>query len=210
MLIKLETELTLNGLPHVLKILVIYMNKQLGYSLISIGVLCSFFFLKYNGTRIPLKELWFVLSIFTLIAGSCLLAKSKLKELNNQSDSRNRNRLAEVARLKTIGDQLRVTLDNAEVKSRSFRQEIINDGFSSRKEMLDGLYDSNRNYKTQEIQQTYIVFYRHYNGQEYKFISQATTQNADALKMYIHERKGIDLFIDPKNPTKYYFDLDFL
>jgi hypothetical protein len=186
------------------------MNRLLGYSLMTVGLLGFFFFLKYNGTAIPAKELWFVFSIFTLIAGGYFFAKFKLQELNNQRNDANSDRFVEIERLKRIGEKVRVTLDNAEVKIRNYRQEIINEGLPSRIEMIDGLYDSNRNYKTQEIQQTYVVFYKQYSGMEYKFVSQATTQNVEAVKMYIDRLKGVDLYIDPKNPTNYYFDIQFV
>jgi hypothetical protein len=185
------------------------MNRLLGYSLTGVGLLGFFFFLKYKGTAIPVRELWFVLSIFILIAGAYFFAKFKLQELKNQRN-KNGDRLAEIERLKRTGERIKVTLDNAEVKSRSYQQEIVNEGLPSRMEMLDGLYDSNRNYKTQEIQQTYIIFYKKYNGKPYKFISQATTQNAETVKMYIDRQKGIDLYIDQKNPTNYYFELPFV
>jgi preprotein translocase subunit SecF len=186
------------------------MNKLLGYSLIGVGLIGFVFFLKYKGAAIPLKELWFVLSIFIFIAGAYFLAKYKLQQLNNYRNDSKRSRLAEIEQLKRTSDKVRVTLDNAEVKSRSYQQEIINEGVPSRMEMLDALYNSNRNYKTQEVQQTYIVFQKEYNGKTYKFVSQATTQNADAVKTYIDRSKGIDLYIDPKNPTSLYFDLPFV
>lgn len=177
----------------------------------SIGLLGFFFFFwKYEGTEIPVKELWFVLSIFTVIAGGYFFAKYKLYLLNNQHNDSNSDRLVEIERLKRIGEKVRVTLDNAEVKSRSYQQEIINEGLPSRMEMIDGLFDSNRNYKTQEIQQNYLVFYKQYSGMEFKFVSQATTQNVEAVKIYIDRQKGVDLYIDPKNPTNYYFDLHFM
>ena len=175
-----------------------------------VGLVGFFFFLKYNGAAIPVKELWFVLSIFVLIAGAYFLAKHKMQQLNIQRNDSNTNRLAEIEQLKWTGDKVKITLDNAEVKSRSYQQEMINEGLPSRMEMLDALYDCNRNYKTQQIQQTYIVFYKQYNGKLYKFVSQATAQNADAVKRYIDKRKGIDLYIDPKNPTSYYFDLPYV
>jgi hypothetical protein len=186
------------------------MNRLLGYTLMGVGLLGFFFFLKYKGTAIPVKELWFILSIFILIAGAYFFAKFKLQELNNQTNNSNGDQLAKIDRLKRTGERIKVTLDNAEVKSISYQQEIINEGLPSRMEMLDGLYDNNRNYKTQEIQQSYIVFYKQYNGKTYKFISQATTQNAETVKMYIDRQKGIDLYIDQKNPTNYYFDVRFV
>ncbi len=186
------------------------MNRLLGYSLVSVGLLGFFFFLKYKGTAIPLKELWFVLSIFILIAGAYFIAKNKLQKVNNQRNYSNSDRSADIEQLKRTGEKVRVTLDNAEVKSRSYQQEIINEGLPSRIEIIDGLYDSNRNYKMQEFQQTYIVFYKQYSGIEYKFVSQAMTLNIDVVKMYIDRQKGVDLYIDPKKPTNYYFDFHFV
>lgn len=175
-----------------------------------VGLLGFFFFLKYEGAAIPLKELWFVLSIFILIAGAYFLAKFKLQQLNIQGNDSNRQQLANIEQLKLTGDKVRVTLDNAEVVSRNFQQEVMNEGLPSRMEMLDALYHSNRNYKTREIQQAYIVFYKDYGGKTYKFVSQATLQNSDALRLYINRRKGVDLFIDHKNPANYYFELPFV
>jgi hypothetical protein len=76
--------------------------------------------------------------------------------------------------------------------------------------MLDALYDSNRNYKTQEIEQTYIVFYKQYGDKTYKFISQSTLQSDDVVRRYMDTQGGIDLYIDKSNPNNYYFDLAFV
>ena len=81
-----------------------------------VGLLGFVFFMKYKGTAIQLKELWFVLSVFILIAGAYFLAKEKLRQLNNQRNDSNSDRLAEIEYLKRNGDKVRVTLDNAEVK----------------------------------------------------------------------------------------------
>jgi len=184
------------------------MNRISGYALAGIGLLGVLFFSKYKGTIIPLKNLWLVLSIFTVIVGFYFYARYKLQRLNNQRT--NSNRLAEIEQLKRSGDKVRITLENAEVKSRSYKEEIIDEGLPSRIEIIDALYDDNRNYKTHEIRQTYIVFYKQYDGKMHKFISQATTQNADAVKRYINRQKGIDLYIDPKKPTNYYFELPYV
>jgi hypothetical protein len=186
----------------------IEMNKFLGYGLMSIGLLGILFFLKYKGTAIPVKELWFVLSFFTIIIGVYFFAKYKLQQDNRRVNPG--NKLAELEQLKLTGDKIRVTLDNAEVKTRSYQQEIISGDLPSRIEIADALYDSNRNYKTEQIQQTYIVFYAQYNGKMCKFISQATAQNAEALKLYMYKQRGIDLYVDPENPINYYFDFPYL
>jgi hypothetical protein len=66
-------------------------------------------------------------------------------------------------------------------------------------ETVDEHYDNYRNYKTQEIPQTYIVFYKKYNDNTYKFVSRTTKLHADAVKRHTDSQKGIDLYIDPKN-----------
>lgn len=186
------------------------MTRVFGYGLLAVGLLGFIFFWTYKGKVIPLRELWFVLSIFTIVAGTYFYAKYKLKKLRNQRSNGNSNRLAEIEQLKRTGHKVRATLDNAEVKYRCFQQEIINEGLPSDMEMLDAVYDPHRNYKTQEVKQTYIVFYKQCNGKTHKFVSHATTQHADAVKRYIERQNGIDLYIDPVNPTSYYFDLPWV
>ena len=96
-----------------------------------LGLLGIFFFLKFKGALIPLIELWFVLSIFSLFAGGYFLAHYKLKNINKQSNYNNKDRLVEIERLKRNGEKLKVTLENAEVKSRSYQQKIVNEGLPS-------------------------------------------------------------------------------
>jgi hypothetical protein len=175
-----------------------------------VGLLGIVFFLNYKGSAIPLKELWFVLSFITVVAGAYLVAKYKFKNLSHQDSNINSIRFAEIEQLKRIGDKAKVTLDNAEVRTRNFQQEIIDTSLPGRVEMIDALYGSNQNYKTQEIRQTYIVFYKQYDGREYKFVSQATNHDLHTVKRYIDRQQGINLYIDSKNPTNYYFDLPYI
>jgi hypothetical protein len=183
------------------------MKKILGYILSTIGFICFVFFLKYNGTIIPFKELWFVLSFIIIVIGAYLIVRNKMYQAQLQATDN--NRINQIHHLKVTGDKVKVTIDNLEVKSRTFQQELISDGCPNRMEMLDGLYDSDRNYKTKEVQQTYIVTYKQYGGKTYKFVSQATTQSPEILREYLITNNGVDLYIDKENPNNYYFDLPF-
>jgi hypothetical protein len=180
------------------------MTKLSGYIFASAGLAGFFFFINYHGTQIPLKELWFVVTIFLGIYGAFLIVKHKY-----QSQENNEIATAEalrIDRIKQTGDKIKVTLESCEVKSRSYQEENINTYFATRIEMVDGLYDSNRNYKIREIQQTYIVYYKKYRNITYKFVSQAVSQSADTLKSYI-DKQGVVLYVDRTNPKNYYFDL---
>jgi hypothetical protein len=183
------------------------MKKVLGYILSAIGFIGFVFFIKYNGTIIPFKELWFVLSFIIIVIGVYLIVRDKMYQA--QLRATNNNRIDQIQHLKVTGDKVKVTIDNSEVKSRTFQRELISDGFPNRMEMIDGLYDSNRNYKTKEVQQTYIVAYKQYSGKTYKFVSQATPQSAEILRQYLITNNGVDLYIDKGNPNNYYFDLPF-
>jgi hypothetical protein len=183
------------------------MKKILGYIISTIGLIAFVFFLKYNGTAIPSKELWFVLSFIVTVMGFYLIVKDRLRKEPFYSTTN--NRINQINNLKLTGDKVRVNLGNSEVKSRTFQQEVINDRIPTDMEMIDALYDSNRSYKTDEIQQTYIVFYKQYGNKTYKFISHATMQSPELLKGYMYDQNGIDLYVDKENPNNYYFDFSF-
>src|SRR5687767_4519284 len=146
------------------------MAKILSYTFIVVGIVGFIFFMNYNGTAIPLKELWFVLSLFVGIYGGYLFLKNKYKNYHTAqvADSSYKK----IMYLKEKGEKIKVTLDNCEIKTRSYYQENLNAGIPSKAEMLDGLYDDNQNYSAEEIQQTYIVYYKKYGDINYKFISQ--------------------------------------
>jgi len=83
----------------------------------------------------------------------------------------------------------------------------LGDSFPTTTQQLDGLFDGNRNYRTEEIQQTYILFAKQYHDKTYNFISQHTTESPETLRKYLDDSNGIDLYIDRQNPSNYYFDI---
>jgi hypothetical protein len=179
------------------------MRRLIAYILQIIGVFGALFFYNYEGTAIPAREAWFVLSMIIAAAGVCWLAWIKITRKFTQSDSQ----VSKLQQLRETGEHIRVTLDHCEVKSRSFQQEVISDGLPSQTEMLESLFDKNRNYKTENVVQTYIVYYKKYNGVEYKYISEPTSASAVELSILIDNLKGVDLYIDKNNPVIYVFQL---
>ncbi|WP_315822115.1 hypothetical protein [Paraflavitalea speifideaquila] len=176
------------------------MFKNPGYIVVALGMMGVAFSLSYSVTWIP-QALCLVLSLCVVGAGIYLMAK---RSLLGTSDS-HLSRLLQIEQLQKTGENIKITLDNCEVKSRSWQQEIVNDDMPGRVEMWDGVLAQDRNHKTVAILQTYIVFQKKYRGQTYKFISQPTLQSDVALKMHIDEGQ-VGLYIDKKNPSHYYFD----
>jgi hypothetical protein len=181
------------------------MSKLLGCILIGTGFIGLVFFMNYKGTQIPVKGLWFILSFFFLCAGVYLNIKQRLKQ-NFVSENAPGLYISE---LLATGENVRLTLENAEVKTRPYVEQIEQRGLPGKIEMSDAIYDDNRNYTTKEVQQTYIVYERQQDGKNYKFISQPIRQDPVSLKLYM-DRRGVDLYIDKSDPAIYYFDIPFI
>ena len=181
------------------------MLKLPGYILIVTGLTGALFFLNYTGTLIPVKGLWFVISIFMAVIGVYFIVKHRL-----QGEARsNSSRLLQQEKLRQAGEEISIMLDNCEIKSRSWQQEKVNDDLPGRIEMVDGLFAPDRNHKTEEVIQTYIVFYKQYGNKTFKFISQPTAQSEDVVRKYIDKQGEIYLYVDRQNPANYFFDLPF-
>lgn len=179
------------------------MNKSFGYTLLLSGLGASIVFLTYRDAAIPLKELWFSLSLFAIAVGAVALLKYRWNKDGAEQPHKSRNDFAE--RLKRTGEVVKVTLDNCEVKSRSWQQEISGSSWPSELEMLDAL--QGRNYKTEEIRQTYLVVYQDYNGRRYKFVSDAIAHDEVTVRMWMDREGGFNLYVDKANPAVYYFDM---
>ena len=100
---------------------------------------------------------------------------------------------------------LKLTANNCEVKSRSSYNEIINDRFPTRTEMIDGLYDPGRNSQVEKVIQTYVVFQAMIQGQPYKFISHPTSFDKNYVIRELEEGR-VSLLFNPKDPSKYRFE----
>ncbi|MBV4359664.1 hypothetical protein [Pinibacter aurantiacus] len=180
------------------------MNKIAGNVLITLGMIGIGFFITYRGTAIPLKELWFVLSLTVAIAGAFILAKNVIR--NSKFGAVDDAEFIRVQELKSSGEKVSLTLDNCEVKTRSFVQQIGGDEMPDRAQMIDGIFAPERNYQAQETVQTYIRLQQEYDGRIFNFYSPPVTMGEESLRFYLSEANRIFLYIDRRNPRNYYFD----
>ena len=182
------------------------MKKIIGYTFLGLGSLGVFYFLNYSGELIKLKGLWLVLSFMIAGCGLVLLAWAKW---TSYIEKQNRSTSPSLMHLFQSGKKITITLENCKVKSRTFQEEQIPEGLPSRIEMLDSLYDQNRNLKTNQIVQTYIVYNALIKGKEFRFISNPTAEDPVYVRQKIISGK-ISLFYDDQDPSKYIFDIPFL
>ena len=182
------------------------MQKFLGNIILVIGFLAFVYLTSYKGDLISPKLLWILLSLFLIAFGLFLAKFHKLKTNLSIPGQKAEDSVTKPNKPWKV---LKLNPNNCEVKSRSFYSEVPGDSFPTQTEMLDGLYDPGRNYRTEKQIQTYIVFHARISGIEYKFISHPTSLDKDfVLRELDNER--VNLLFDPNDPTKYKFETTWL
>lgn len=176
-------------------------KKLSGYILIGVGLLGFLYFKNYKGETIPLPILWLILSIVIVLVGAYLIASAKMKkhvQKLNESEIKN-------LQIKEKGQRILIDLDNCEFKT-STASQISQETFS-RVQMIDALYDPNRNHIENNSTVTCIV-YKHKNGDSVeKFVSQPFSIDETMLKYYVSKNK-IALYVDRFDRNRYFFNVE--
>lgn len=149
------------------------------------------------------RELWLVLGLISLCAGTLLILKQKFTALTTPASPPK-----DWEKIRRSGHHIRITPDNCTVKQRSFQQDAEEELLPSQAAGLDALFPKTHASYKQAIQQTYIVIEQVLNGINYKFVSHPTPLDPVTVKMRI-ESKGGDLYIDKADPSIYFFQLPF-
>lgn len=179
------------------------MSKTRSYILIITGAILIITAFALNTSFIFPRELWLVLGLISLCAGTLLILKQKFTALTTPASPPK-----DWEKIRRSGHHIRITLDNCTVKHRSFQQDAEEELLPSQAAGLDALFPTTHASDKQAIQQTYIVIEQIISGINYKFVSQPTPLDPVTVKMRI-ESKGGDLYIDKANPTVYFFQLPF-
>ena len=123
-----------------------------------------------------------------------LIYMLKTKILLKKSEDEESKRITDLI---STGDKVIVNLDNLEIQSNSYKQEIeVGSGYSTRNEYID-------------VNHNVILINVPYKNESIKYklnIDMDTTR----LKMHFAIKQETELYIDPKNPNNNYLDLKFL
>ncbi|HET9745872.1 MAG TPA: hypothetical protein VFP97_09175, partial [Chitinophagaceae bacterium] len=114
-------------------------KRLLGYIMTGVGLLGFAYFENYKGEIIPLPTAWLVLSIVIGITGAYLIVSAKMK---NQIETLGETS-ANTFRIKEGGEKIVIDLDHCHFKEDSIVSTVNS---FSRIQMIDALYDPNRNY----------------------------------------------------------------
>lgn len=182
-------------------------KKGLAYTLIALGFLIFLFFNKYTGTLIPYPFLFSLCGIAVLISGIFLLRRSFTR-----ADTKLQQQMqAHIDHLKTNGTQIKVSLDDCELKEHHYveEREQYTNGQVQAFNIISG--NTMKNVKDHSINQV-VVIYNYPNpvsGEIEKFVSPVLNKDKQTLLFYLSRQKETYIYLDPEN-RNYYFDLDFL
>lgn len=175
--------------------------KISGYFLTGVGLLGLLYFKNYKGNTIPLPALWLILSIGLAAIGAYLIATARTKKQIQKSNETK----AKIFRIKENGEKLLIEFDNCDFKMANTTQSDT-DNFS-RIQMIDALYDRNRNYTENNSTVTYII-YKHMNGNTVeRFVSQPFPTDETTLKYYVSNNK-IAIYVDRYDRNQYFFNVE--
>ena len=176
-------------------------KKLSGYLLAGIGLLGFTYFKSYKGDTIPLPILWLVLSLAIALIGAYLIVSAKLKrQVQKLDESKTKNFL-----IREKGERILIHFDNCEFKTGTISES--NQESFSRVQMIDSLYDPNRNYTENNRFVTYLI-YKHKNGGiSERFVSSPFSIDDTMLKYYVSQNK-IVLYVDRFDRTKYFFNVE--
>ncbi|WP_323789761.1 hypothetical protein [Psychroserpens sp.] len=123
-----------------------------------------------------------------------LIYMLKTKILLSKTDNEESNRINDLIR---TGDKVIVKLDNLEIKSNSYKQEIeVGSGYKTRNEYID-------------INHNVILIDVPYKNDSIKY-KLNIDMDITKLKMHFAIKKETRLYIDSTNPNNNYLDLRFL
>ena len=175
------------------------LQRFIGYTLCCIGFIGYGYFNHYKGSLIPYSTFWVIVSIIIGLIG-VYIAYRKPQTLKQE---RINEELLE--RLKQNGEKIIMDKDTCEIRENNYYEEEINEDMS-RSQAFDALYDPNRNYKQNYIEQSAIIYYYNSGGKKYRMTSQSFPFNAEQLSHYVWERAVI-LYVNRANKAEYAFEL---
>jgi hypothetical protein len=143
--------------------------------------------------------LYLVLAVFILVFG-LVLGLIRYKKLMSP--------VREKEKLKATGRKIQVDLSKCEIKSSSFTEESINTSFSTAS-ALSGLLKP-KSLSQSPITDLSVIVYYHEGYDSRKYRSDVINLPEQTLQFYMMQAKHTYIYVDPKHPESYYFDVSFI
>ena len=194
------------------------MKILISFLFIVSGLLLITFFRMYSGEAIHYPFVFWMTGFILIIAGGFILyLHVKATELIQEKVSN-----ATINDLKLNGEKIIVDFSKCEIKENNYteeREKTINQSDfiipSSKQDIqiLNALGGgAMRNIEQVEVTQSVIVFSKQNSrsGFNEKFVSPVIPKDKITLSILLELQRQTNLYVDNKDRSKYYFDLDFL
>jgi hypothetical protein len=191
-------------------------RKIIAYILVAIGVLAALFFKGNAGDMIPYAPCFFICSNIIWVIGVLLLfTMPSLRKIKEQQSLK-----ALIDSCKKNGDCFTVDLTKCRItehsytsehESRTFFEDIaITDLERFMPDEENVVWDKTSKVKMDNIIQSVIIYEQEVNGVHRKFVSQIINKDKATLMFLLDEQMKTTIYYDRSDPSKCYFDLDFL
>ena len=109
------------------------------------------------------------------------------------------------------GKKIEVDLEQCELKTNSYYEEIENTSFPTRLEMIDSIYPSKQKEYSVKKEVSVLLYKEAKNdGTTVVYRSDPIYLQADMIRYYMLQHKTTTVYVDPSNSTRYFFDTSFV
>jgi len=190
------------------------MRRFLAYALFTIGLLAATYFGNYKGTLIANHYIFYFIGLICFVTGLILL-RSTPKGITSINAKEMRKM---VNQLKETGEKIKVELSKCEIKSNDYSEEkdryttgLLATGYENDVQAWNTLLgDEMANVKMVDVYQSILIYKDNFRGAVRTFVSGIIPIEHTALLFKLDNQKITFIYVDRNDPTKYYFDIDFL
>lgn len=190
-------------------------KRIIAYLLLGLGAVILIFFSEYKGTFTFSSFVYVLTGLLLEVSGGILLRRDQSRK--GSLDRKEQQQL--IGELKRSGRQIKVNLSHCEVKENSYIEErekygtenyFATSGIERNIQALNALTDETRNVQRVQVNQAVLIYHHEEEGQSRRFVSGVLPFERTTLLMKLVLQKETTLYIDREDPSKYYFDLEFL
>lgn len=143
----------------------------------------------------------FILACVLLMLASFIYNLLKRKRLSEQPF---------VHPLVSYGRKIEVDFDKCELKTNTYYEEVENESFPTRTQMIDALYRSNQNANSVK-REVSVLLYKHQdeNGSIVTYRTNPINMQPDLIRYNMLKQEKAVIYVDPVNEANYFFDTGF-
>ncbi len=188
-------------------------KRIIAYIFFGCGLITTIYFGYYTGTTIKDKVIFYFIGLICFLIGWISLRSNA-----RTRDKGGKQIMKMINQLKESGEKIRVELAKCEIKSNDYSEEkdrypsgILATSYERDVQVWNYILgDEIKNTEMVDIYQSVLIYQSTYMNKDKTFISGIIPIEHTTLLFKLDNQKDTFIYIDKQDPSKYYFDLDFL